>query len=163
MFNYAGVGSSYRPEKVVGGFDTLDFNSHRILYAGPDPADKDKVLIRKIVQVSDSTYCYEESRISASENTHEPTVHTQLIRLKGFNLKEHVDDYELNLRGKYKPIPNLLGFSLYYRDPKEAVPHVSVIENTLNKIKADSWIEFFQDLRDKRDMSQYLKGRWFGF
>ena len=85
------------------------------------------------------------------------------MRIKGFNLKEKVDDLELNLRGKYRPIPNVLGFSLYYRDPKNAVPHVSVIENTLNKVKADSWIEFFKDLRDKRDMSQYLKGRWFGF
>jgi len=94
------------------------------------------------VQVNDSTYCYEESRISHSDANHDPTVHTQLMRIKGFNLKEKVDDLELNIRGKYRPIPNVLGFSLYYRDPKNSVPHASVIENTLNKVKADSWIEF---------------------
>jgi len=84
------------------------------------------------------------------------------MRIKGFDLKEKVDDHELELRGRFRPMPNVLGFSLYYRDHKNSVPHLSVIENTVNKMKADSWIEFIKDLRDKRDMSQYLKGRWLG-
>ena len=74
MFNYAGATPNFRTGAVLGGFVNGDFITHKTLYAGPDPADPTRALIRKLVQVNAHTYCFEETRITPGEN--DPTVHT---------------------------------------------------------------------------------------
>lgn len=54
-----------------------------------------------------------------------------------------------------------MGFSLYFRGMQKGGAILTVIENTLTKVKGGTWFEWFGDLRDRRDMSAYLKGRWF--
>ncbi len=51
MFNHAGFGGRYANQKVLGGYTHIDYDSHKILYAGnnsrslffihlgPDPVD----------------------------------------------------------------------------------------------------------------------------
>jgi hypothetical protein len=56
------------------------------LYAGQDPADPSRALVRKLVQVNKNTYCYEESTITPGEGS--PTIHTKLYRIKDFDLHE---------------------------------------------------------------------------
>jgi hypothetical protein len=58
-------------------------------------------------------------------------------------------------------MPNVMGFSLYYRGLWSGAAHMSIVENTLFKAGGGSWFEWWQDLKDKRDMSKYLKGRWY--
>ena len=83
----------FNNKKVLGGIFMGDYDTHRTLSAGPDPQDPSRVLIRKVVKVSDKTWCYEETSISPS--THEggqPTVNTQLYRLGWFDLMDGCDD-----------------------------------------------------------------------
>ena len=49
MFNTGGSSRTYRNNKILGGILPGDFNSHRTMFAGPDPADPSRVLIRKLV------------------------------------------------------------------------------------------------------------------
>ena len=127
---------------VLGGFDTTDIETHRTLYAGPDPALPGRILIRKLVRVADQTFCYEETRIQRVENA-SPTVHTQIYRLKGFDLDEKVDAYELTMRGAHRPLPNVLGFSVYLRHlPLGNKEWFSLVENTLYKT-GGTWFEWF--------------------
>lgn len=74
MFNYTNATSRFRPFKSLGGASIGDYETHQTLYAGVDPADPNRALIRKLVQVNNNTYCYEETRITPGEKT--PTVHT---------------------------------------------------------------------------------------
>ena len=114
-----------------------------------------------MIRVSEKTYCYEETRITPTEDITGPTVHTILYRLKDFDLDEKLDSQEIQLRGLFRPIPNVMGFSLYSRRIKgTARSHFSVVENTLNKNVGGTWSEWFQDLKDRRDMSFYLRRRW---
>jgi hypothetical protein len=53
-----------------------------------------------------------------------------------------------------------MGFSLYYRVQAKKAIHLSIIENTLFK-NGGTWFEWLADMRDRRDMSHYLKGRWY--
>ena len=46
----------------------------QLMVIGPDPADSKKALLRKLIQVNDYTYCYEETRVTPTEKN--PTVHT---------------------------------------------------------------------------------------
>ncbi len=75
MFNYAGV-HSYRSKKMIGGSHYNDNDSHHTLYAGIDPADPKRFLIRKLVQVNNGTYCLEETRVTPAKFERKPTVHT---------------------------------------------------------------------------------------
>jgi hypothetical protein len=52
-----------------------------------------------------------------------------------------------------------MGFSLYYKKLSAGM-HFSIVENSLFKNSGSTWKEWFQDLRDRRDMSAYLRGRW---
>ena len=65
MYNFAG---NFHPKfnnyKVLGGYFRSDVDSHKTIFAGPDPADPTRILIRKLVKISDSTYCFEECRIT---------------------------------------------------------------------------------------------------
>lgn len=87
-----------------------------------------------------------------------PTVHTQLYRIKDFDLREKLTPEEIQIRGAFRPMPNAMGFSLYYRELKnyKRNSHFSIIENTLLKKASGTWTEWLQDLRDRRDMKNYL-------
>ena len=158
MFNYTTSTNSFRNYGVLGGYTLGDFETHKTLYAGVDPADPKRALIRKLIQVNKNTYCYEETRITPGEKS--PTVHTQLFRIKDFDLKEHLTPEEIQIRGAFRPMPNVMGFSLFYKSLKSGGNHFSIVENTLWKRAGGSWTEWFQDFRDRRDMSAYLRGRW---
>ena len=49
MFNQSGSARRFNNSKIIGGIGPGDYNSHKTLFAGPDPADKNRVLIRKLV------------------------------------------------------------------------------------------------------------------
>jgi hypothetical protein len=54
-----------------------------------------------------------------------------------------------------------MGFSLFFKQLQNpGGTHLSIVENTLFKKSAGTWVEWMQDIRDRRDMSAYLKGRW---
>ena len=67
MLNFSSSNYRYNNRKVLGGITFGDFGTHRTIFAGPDPADRNRVLIRKLVQTSYNTWCFEESRISPAE------------------------------------------------------------------------------------------------
>lgn len=160
MFNLTGGSAHFRNYTVLGGYMLGDYDTHLTLYAGADPADPRRALVRKIVQVNPTTYCYEETRITPGEK--DPIVHTQLYRIKDFDLHEKLDPEEIQIRGAFRPMPNVMGFSLFYRPLlKIGGNHFSIVENSLWKKAGGSWLEYYQDFRDRRDMSSYLKGRWF--
>ena len=88
MFNQCGTARRYNNNKILGGIGPGDYNSHKTLFAGPDPADKNRVLIRKLVQTSDNVWCFEEARITPSDKGGNPSVHTTLHRLGWFDINE---------------------------------------------------------------------------
>ena len=49
MFNFGSGNYRYNNRKVLGGVTLGDYGTHRTIFAGPDPADKSRVLIRKLV------------------------------------------------------------------------------------------------------------------
>lgn len=49
MFNYANVATYWRPGRVLGGLHRSDSDSFTTLYAGPDPAEPSRILVRKIL------------------------------------------------------------------------------------------------------------------
>ena len=90
-----------------------------ILCLGPDPADPNRLLIRKIVQLREGNYAYEETTISKSNDKEDPAprVHTTLSKVgNSFDLQEHVTNEENAMRTMYRPMPNVIGFSLYSRE-----------------------------------------------
>ena len=56
---------------------------------GPDPADPSRILIRKIVQINDNTYGYEETTITKREGN-KPAVHSKMSRIGDWDLREEV-------------------------------------------------------------------------
>ena len=44
-----------------------------------------------------------------------PSVHTTLHRLGWFDINEDLDDKELSTRLVFRPMPNVIGFSLFTR------------------------------------------------
>ena len=109
-----------------------DYSTHKTLFAGPDPADTDRVLIRKLVQTSDNVWCFEEARITPSHNGGNPSVHTTLHRLGWFNINEPISEKELKLRIIHRSMPNVVGFSLFTRQyEKGSSSSYSIVENTL--------------------------------
>ena len=63
------------------------------MLTGPDPADPNRVLIRKVIQIGENSYAYEETRLTRSDNkTKAPEVHTVASKLHGFDLKENLDN-----------------------------------------------------------------------
>lgn len=110
------------------------------LFAGPDPADSDRVLIRKLVQINLTTYAYEETRINRATESKKPSVHKTITKISGFNLKEYVSVEERQIRDQHRPLPNIIGFSLYFRPLKESMwNHFSIVENTLWKSNGQTW------------------------
>jgi len=127
---------------------------------GPDPADPSRVLVRKIVQINENSYGYEETRITRQPEGKLPSVHTHLTKLSLFDLHEKVSKAEMKLRRMHRPMPHVLGFSLYYRKTGFGQNHLSIVENTLWKSTGESWAEWWQTCNDRRDMSRYLRRRW---
>ena len=158
MFNYTNAYSRFRNFKTLGGASLGDYETHQTLYAGIDPADPTRALVRKLVQVNNNTYCYEEIRITPGEKS--PQVHTQLLRIRDFDLHEKLTPEELQIRGAYRPIPNVMGFSLFYKALTKGGIHLSIVENTLWKQAGGTYREWIRDFRDRRDMSSYLRKQW---
>lgn len=98
MFNSASSSYRYNNKKVLGGSFMGDYNSHRTLFAGPDPADPNRVLIRKLVQTGEKTWCFEEARITPNKNGGQPSVHTTMHRLGWLNINEPLTEEELATR-----------------------------------------------------------------
>ena len=158
MFNSAGKGPvTFTPGRVLGGASFADYDSNQTLYVGVDPADPNRVLVRKLVQVNNNTYCYEETRITPTDQR-VPTVHTQLFRIGDFDLHEELTPEELSIRGRFRPLPNVLGYSLFYKQLSSfGFPHMSIVENSLWKQAGGTIREWLRDFRDRRDMAYYLK------
>ena len=115
MFNFASSAMRYNNYKLLGGNFFGDYYSHKTMYAGPDPADSNRVLIRKVIQTSDKTWAFEETRVTPSESGGKPTVHTTVSRLGILDLNENITDDELTKRLVFKPTPNVISFSLFCR------------------------------------------------
>ena len=82
MFNFAAQAvTSFSPGKVLGGADVADSTSYRTLFCGPDPADPERVLVRKILELSNGRYAYEETTITPNPNAGVPTVHTTAYKI----------------------------------------------------------------------------------
>ena len=161
MFNQSGSARRFNNRKIIGGIGPGDYNSHKTLFAGPDPADCNRVLIRKLVQTSDNTWCFEESRISAATTEGAaPSVHTTLHRLGNTDINEAVSTKENILRLQYRPMPSVIGFSLFTRPwANSTSSSYTVVENSLTKPNM-RWAEWFRDQQDRRDIASYLKLRW---
>ena len=118
------------------------------------------MLIRKIVQVNENKYGYEETRISSNGDGQAPSVHSQVTMLSLFDLHEKVGVYEDRIRRIHRPIPHVVGFSLYFRKNQGASAHLSITENTLWKASEESWAEWWQTVNDRRDIARYMRRRW---
>ena len=146
MFNHSGKSYRFNNRKVIGGIAMGDYNSHRTLFAGPDPADSNRVLIRKLVQTSDNVWCFEESRVTPSEiENGQPTVHSTLHRLGGIDLNESLDETEYNFRLTFRSMPNVIGASLFSRALSGRSGHFSIVEATMAKQSDYRWAEWVRD------------------
>ena len=142
MFNSGGSNMRYNNKKLLGGVTVGDYATHRTLFAGPDPADNNRVLIRKLVQTSDNVWAFEEARVTPAEaEGAQPTVHTTLHRLGWFNINEYLSEEELSIRLGYRAVPNVIGFSLFSRAWSKggSTAAYSVVENTLTKNSSSRW------------------------
>ena len=91
MFNYAAQAvTSFSPGKVLGGADVADSTSYRTLFCGPDPADPERVLVRKILELSNGRYAYEETTITPNQDAGVPSVHTTAWKIHGWDMKEEL-------------------------------------------------------------------------
>lgn len=127
---------------------------------GPDPADPNRVLVRKIIQVSDKKYALEEITVTPQPETGVPSVHSQATRVHQWDMKDDVSRKEELVRLAYRPMPNVVAFSMYYRKLASGSNHFSIVENTLWKPSLGSWRNLFVDWCDRRDLSRYLRQRW---
>ena len=156
MFNYQKqtVSSGVSAKQLFGGYSMTDSNSYVTLFAGPDPADSDRMLVRKLVQIGIGSYAYEETRVNRKDGG---SVHTTLTKVHGFDLNEKVSNHELNIRGMHRAMPNVLAYSLYFRP---SAGHLSIVENSLWKTSGTTWSDWWRTVMDRRDMSAYLQRRW---
>ena len=112
------------------------------LRKGPDPADPERVLVRKILELRDGKYAYEETTISPADSGI-PTVHTTAYKIHMWDMKEEVTQKELNTRLLFRPQPNCVGMSLYYRNTANGTNHLSIVENTLWKPNVGTWTNWW--------------------
>lgn len=115
--------------------------------------------MRKVLELQDGKYAYEETTISPSASG-VPSVHTTAYQLYMWNLKEDATQKEINTRLAYRPQPNAIGMSLYYRKTDSGSNHLSIVENTLWKPHVGTWMQWWSDWKDRRDLSRYLRYRW---
>lgn len=162
MFNRTGSSYRYNNRKVLGGSFFGDYSSFKTIYAGPDPADTERILIRKVIQTGDKTWAFEETRVSPSEvEGGKPTVHSQVTRLGILDLNENISDEELAIRLMHRSMPNIISFSLFSRaHARGGANYFQIVENSLFKASYYRWQEFFKDWQDSRAISAYLRYRW---
>ena len=153
MFHFTS-GRSFRAEKVLGGAGFGDSDSGRILYAGPDPAGSDKVLIKKVFKSGRNQWFFEETFINGNHS-----VHSQSHSLGLLDLRQQLSDKERIILKTFRPTPNILSFSLYWRKLTSGGSHMSITEAGFDKIGAP-FMEKFNDYLTRRDAFSYLKGRW---
>ena len=86
MFNYSKttISSGVDAKQIFGGYAMTAHESYVTLFAGVDPADQNKMLVRKLVRLNKATYAYEETRVSREDSS----VHTNLVKVHGFDLNE---------------------------------------------------------------------------
>ena len=160
MFNLAGSVMRYNNKKLLGGSFFGDYDTHKTMYAGPDPADSNRVLIRKVIKTSDKTWAFEETRVTPNESGN-PTVQTTVSRLGILDLNENINDEEQTKRIVFRPTPNVISFSLFSRPYKSgATSSFSLVENSHTKASYYRWAEWWNDVQDRRDISQYMWLRW---
>ena len=128
--------------------------------AGPDPSDPERVLVRKVIELQDGKYAYEETTIAPNTEQGVPTVHSTAYKVHMWDMKENATQKELNYRKLFRPQPNCVGFSLYYRKTGDGTNHLSIVENTLWKPATGTWAQWWSDWKDRRDLSRYLRQRW---
>ena len=87
-------------------------------------------------------------------------MHTTAYKAHMWDLKEDVPQSEINLRLNFRPQPNIVGMSLYYRKTDNGTNHLSIVENTLWKPNVGTWRQWWNDWKDRRDLSRYLRYRW---
>jgi len=127
---------------VVSFIKSFAFLSLLHICKGPDPADPQRVLVRKILELRDGKYAYEETTISPSDSG-VPSVHTTAYKIHLWDMKEKVTQKELNTRLLYRPQPNCVGFSLYYRKTNAGTNHLSIVENTIWKPHVGTWTNWW--------------------
>ena len=132
-----------------------DSHSYRILYAGPDPASENRILIKKVFRANLNTYFYEDVRIDVVSKS----VHTKSHQLM-YDMKEYLDNEELSIRSKFRGFNNIHGFSLFWKPLQSGRNHLSIIENSRWK-ESNTWTNLFNDYFIRRDGFNYIKSRWY--
>ena len=61
------AGGVYSNWKTLGGCFMGDYSTHKTLYAGPDPSNSDRIIVRKLIQTSNNVFAFEETRITPAE------------------------------------------------------------------------------------------------
>ena len=77
-----------------------------------------------------------------------------------WDMKEHLTNKELHYRTNYRSTPNILGFSLFWKNAEKGRNHLSIVQNT-NYKPYTSWTDRYNDFFAKRDAFAYIKSRWF--
>ena len=142
---------------------------------GPDPADPSRVLIKRVNQIGDGKWAYEEVTLSKDSDTEtEPTVHSTMHKIALWDLYRKFDAREEALQRNFKPRPCVTSFSLFYTKTGEKwnplfwLPswalgmqggQYTIVENSFVKTGEITWNEWWQNFTDKRDMSIYLRNR----
>ena len=91
-----------------------------------------------------------------------PTVHTTIFRLGQTNIEENIDQNERKIRLLYRPIPNVVSASLFFKAKERGIGyHQSIIEKFVAKNTQQRWLEYFKDLKDRRDVMSYLYMKWY--
>ena len=161
MFNVASTNARYNNWKTLGGCSPGDYQTYKTMFAGPDPAEPSRVLIRKIVQTSQNKWCFEETTVTPNADGGAPTVHTTLHRLGWFDINEELTEKELVHRLNYRPAPNIIGFSVFSRCWANSTrSSFNLSEATYNKQSTYRWQEWFKDQVDRRNIASYLWWRW---
>lgn len=118
------------------------------------------MLVRKVIELRDGKYAYEEVTITPNADTGVPTVHSKAYKIPMWDLKEEVTRKEELIRLTHRPMPNVIAFSLYFRKLASGSNHLSIVENTIWKPNLGSWTALLEDWKDRRDLSRYLRQRW---
>lgn len=130
MFNIAkGTDRGFREGQVLGGVALRDADTYRTMSCGkcakavlmfdfeigPDPADPSRVIIKRVNQIGDGKWAYEEVTLSKADGTEtEPTVHSTMHKVAMWDLYRKFDAREEALLRNFKPRPCVTSFSLFY-------------------------------------------------
>ena len=61
------------------------------------------------------------------------------------DVREPVDAHEFALRMAFREIPNVLSFSMFFKNLKKGVNHFSLVENSFVKRGGYTWSEWYKD------------------